>query len=158
MGRNEGESRPVKHQQRQKRGRNKASAFKSQVITFSCIFCNDTFESTNLLFDHMRRKHPNLCEIPQITAESELVEEITAKGVDNHHSVERRITERPAPVTNVVQDKYLSEDEEEASVGHFEMVESEEGEEGEGEGAPKEDSVGELEEEIESPRTQCYQQ
>lgn len=171
MGRNENSevramSRPVKA--RQKRGRNKlrtATEFKQQIITFSCIFCNQTFENTNVLFDHMRRVHPNLCEIPQITADSEIVEEISgsnynnnskslAKEVEKSVTIVRRSVIEPANAekltpTSTIEHKYLSEDE--LSVDHLvEMVGSDEEMVYEEEEAGPEEEE-EDEEEIESP-------
>lgn len=152
-----GTTRPAKA--RQKRGRQKVINFKPQVITFSCIFCNLTCENTNLLFDHMRRVHPNLCEIPQITADSEIVEEISGseakKPKEESVLLEKHIV-RPAreiedliesPASTISEDKqqhqYLSEDEN--SVGHLiEMVGSEEEQQ-------EEVAYDEEEEEIESP-------
>lgn len=152
MGRNEDVVRPVK--QRQKRGR-KSLAF-NQVITFSCLFCNNTFETTNLMFDHMREVHPNLCEIPQITAESKIVEEISSSLKDYQVPASQRTIESPVVTEDVVLDKYnlsAEDEEEDNSLDHLiERVASDdelmydEDEEGQKEG----DSVGE-EEEIESP-------
>lgn len=112
MGRNEEMTRSGTKTSR-KRGRNKPT-----VITFSCIFCNQQFDSTNGLFGHMRAAHSTLCDIPQITADSEIVEEIS--GVKKEEEEKRIVIQPP-------QQKYTSEDEEEDdgenSVGHLiEMV------------------------------------
>lgn len=149
MGRNESETsaRPVKPR---KRGRNKQVDFKPQVITFSCIFCNDSFNTTNGLFDHMRSSHPNLCDIPQITADSEIVEEISGRkdGGEKSATPPRISIESPPSVaTNL--EKYLSEDE--TSVDHLiEMVGSGD-EEMPYEGQPRDRFGEDDEEEIESP-------
>lgn len=77
MGRNEDDSRSIRSRRRGQ------AELKSKVIQFSCIFCNDFFPTTNGLFDHMRSSHKNLCDIPQITADSDLLEEIAGeKEVD----------------------------------------------------------------------------
>lgn len=150
MGRNESETtaRPVKPR---KRGRNKQVDFKPQTITFSCIFCNDSFDTTNGLFDHMRSSHANLCDIPQITADSEIVEEISGGKNGGEKSTPRISIESPPSVaTNLEKD--LSEDE--TSLDHLiEMVDSEDDEMPHEEGQQKERTgFGEDdEEEIESP-------
>lgn len=120
--------------------------FKPQLITFSCIFCNESFATTNCLFDHMRSTHPNLCNIPQITADSEIVEEIS--GAKEKPVTRRIITESPAntPIT----EKYLSEDEEEASVDHL-IEEVDDGEDMVSNDQKNDSIADDEEEEIESP-------
>lgn len=54
----------------------KSEPITNSTITFNCIFCSHQSENPNKLFDHMRNKHPDLCVIPQITATSDIIEEI----------------------------------------------------------------------------------
>lgn len=145
---------------RQKRGRQKTVELRPQVITFSCIFCSHAFANIDVLFDHMRRVHPNLCEIPQITA-SEIKQEISEaepKKAKEDPTIPDKQSLRgtrtiepppPPPPSSTIADQldqYLSEDEN--SVDHLiEMVETDE----EMRCEDEEEVEEEEEEEIESP-------
>lgn len=134
---------------RPKRGRNRGTTtsaveYTPQVITFSCIFCNQPFESTNVLFDHMRRMHPNLCEIPQITADSEIVEELNGGITQPEKSpdipVRKSVIQSSRGTSPESNNKLLMSEDEENSVDHLiEMV------------ATDDDDMEEEDEEIESP-------
>lgn len=145
MGRNEEDVRPVK-----RRKKSKQLDLKPQVISFSCMFCNESFATTNGLFDHMRLKH--LCNIPQITADSEIVEEITEqKSVNIQNESEKFIKEDPPTTTTTpsppVWDQERDEDDKRAM--EHKLIKEEDSFPKEGDNIEEGDE--EEEEELESP-------